>query len=284
MATDGTIRRVLLVRHGERMDSIDPEWFKWFGKQQSSNGNVPKILPPLAEPDKSIGLDGRSDPPLTVLGTHIAELVGGYVAKSGFRINTVFCSPAFRCVMTAHHLLNGYAKVLSSEEPVDAKIKLEPGWYEWGFEQTVFVPAFLQGDNLAKLCGYNIDLQYKPIFDLQNLDPMETYTDFQERCKLVVKGMLEKCKGPPAPQIVCVTHAPCMDAFQHAKNAPVREYNSWSKMIPLVPYLGMLMWEEIPEKGWCLSPPPVESVCYSGNPTMDVQNYLNGFPLNGKTA
>uniref|UniRef100_A0A5S6QCU9 Phosphoglycerate mutase family protein n=1 Tax=Trichuris muris TaxID=70415 RepID=A0A5S6QCU9_TRIMR len=276
-----SIRRVLLIRHGERIDAIDPEWFKWYGKEQCCNANFPICLPPLSDDSNTVGLDARSDPPLTVLGAHMAELIGGYTAKSGFHINTVFSSPAFRCVMTAHHLLRGYAKVLST--PVDAKIKLEPGLYEWGFEQTVFIPSFLQEEQLNKLCGYNVDTEYKPIFDLQNLDPMETYSDFQERCKMVVKGILEKYRGPPAPQMVCVTHAPCMDAFQHSKDAPVRDYKYWSRMIPLVPYLGMLLWEEIPNKGWRISPPPVESLCYSGNPIMDVESYLKGFPLNGKT-
>lgn len=82
---------VLAVRHGERRDSVDPDW--------------------------EAVAERVHDPPLTELGRWAAWRVGRRLAERGPSIDAVYASPFLRAVETA-------AEVTAE---IDARFALEPG-------------------------------------------------------------------------------------------------------------------------------------------------------------
>lgn len=93
-------RRVVVVRHGERIDRAFTDWMKlaW-----DSNGcykpfdlNVPIQIPKRTN-YQSYSLDS----PLTEVGYFEAQSVGRSLQSLQLHVDEIYCSPAFRCVQTA---------------------------------------------------------------------------------------------------------------------------------------------------------------------------------------
>ena len=94
-AVDHPSGSVWIVRHGERIDVVEPEWL--------STAERPH------------------DPPLTEYGRQQAAVTGAHLAARGDRVDFVYTSPFLRCVQTAAAI----AKHL------DAPLRVEPGLCEW---------------------------------------------------------------------------------------------------------------------------------------------------------
>lgn len=65
----------------------------------------------------------ENDSPITEMGNLGGQMVGRGLKSSKADIKQIICSPALRCVQTAHAIL----KTLES----DVKISIEPGLFEW---------------------------------------------------------------------------------------------------------------------------------------------------------
>lgn len=91
---------VWIVRHGERIDSVDKSW--------------------------KTTAERPHDPPLTPLGIEQAAASGR--ALRGHRLDVIFTSPFLRCVQTALAI----AEALGPDAP---RIQVEPGLGEWLFNR-----------------------------------------------------------------------------------------------------------------------------------------------------
>ena len=112
-------KKVLIVRHGERMDFVFKNWihdcFDSNGQYFRKDVNMPKIVP-----IRGIKQDFQFDPPLTVIGTVQASLVGEALKDASLQVDQVHCSPSLRCLQTSHNLLKGLGLL-------DVPINIEPG-------------------------------------------------------------------------------------------------------------------------------------------------------------
>jgi len=128
MKTPSNTPTIWLVRHGERVDNVDPTWCK----------NAPR--------------GAWDDPTLTNRGHQQAIECGKRLQNEP--IDHIFCSPFTRCVQTAA----GIVKQLKSP----LTIKVEPGICE-----TLYVcqdpPGYLTTPELHQLYPDLIDLAYEPI-------------------------------------------------------------------------------------------------------------------------
>jgi broad specificity phosphatase PhoE len=90
----GMAETVWAVRHGQRQDSVDPDW----------DDHAERL----------------HDPPLTELGRWAAWRVGRRLVESGVTIDAVYASPFFRAVETAEEICS----------EVGEEVLLEPGLSE----------------------------------------------------------------------------------------------------------------------------------------------------------
>jgi len=137
-------RRLFLMRHGERMDRLFPEWLSMAITDDVSapSGRRTRLLVlrrqgtympydmnmPLTMLDRST-LGGwaayETDPPITEMGALSGQMVGRGMQSCQVDVRGVYASPALRCVQTAHAVLK------TLDEKLDLRICVEPGLFEW---------------------------------------------------------------------------------------------------------------------------------------------------------
>lgn len=171
-------QKLFIMRHGERLDFTFPKWanhcFTTEGVYCRLDLNMPKILP-RRDADHLV-YPWRFDSPITNIGLHQARLSGEMLRDRNIEIDFVFCSPSFRCLQTAHAVLEGMGlqdKVL---------IRVEPALFEWCAWYTD-VPKFFTLEELLS-AGFNIDVDYQPIITAENLQKhhrSESICDFYHR-------------------------------------------------------------------------------------------------------
>uniref|UniRef100_A0AC34GTU3 Uncharacterized protein n=1 Tax=Panagrolaimus sp. ES5 TaxID=591445 RepID=A0AC34GTU3_9BILA len=167
-------RRVIIFRHGERMDRVFPSWIR----QSNSNGsfrpynsNHPKILP-----KRRGGLSGYDgDPPITEIGKITAQLSAKSLKQSHQKISAIYSSPAFRCIETA--------QILAKESGnSDLKIKIEYGLFDCcNFYE--MAPTFFTTTELLD-AGFSVAKNYRSIISKEtfyNNFGNETKHDFYRR-------------------------------------------------------------------------------------------------------
>ena len=112
-------RKLLIIRHGERMDFVFKTWiqdcFDSSGHYFRKDVNMPKNVP-----FRDNKQDFQFDPPLTVIGTVQASLIGEALKDESLSIDQVYCSPSLRCLQTSHNLLKGLGLL-------ELPINIEPG-------------------------------------------------------------------------------------------------------------------------------------------------------------
>jgi broad specificity phosphatase PhoE len=169
-------QRVIVVRHGERVDSIFGR--DWMNNQEyRHHRNMPDIIISRAEK-----MHHQFDPPLTKDGLEKAKLVGEEMAKKGIIVDFIYSSPALRSIQTADKILEGMG--LKYQIP----IRIEPGLFELLSWQD-FIPypePFLDIKTLRSY-GYNIQINYNPVMKFHQLLAHENEIDYYQRSHHVTK-------------------------------------------------------------------------------------------------
>ncbi|CAN2387818.1 A [Pristimantis euphronides] len=100
-------RRVFLVKHAESLDEVFG--YHWLTDHALVNGIYSRqdLNFPVKLPHRNKVQDFERDPPLSSCGMFQARLFGEALRESSFTCVSVFCSPAIRCIQTAHLILTG---------------------------------------------------------------------------------------------------------------------------------------------------------------------------------
>ncbi|KAA8498704.1 Uncharacterized protein FVE85_6289 [Porphyridium purpureum] len=166
-------KHVLVIRHGERIDFVDPDW-----KRTAKNPH---------------------DPPLTELGLQQADETGQFLLtdlKPRAHVRAIYTSPFTRTVQTACQIA----------AHLDLPVFVEPGLSEWMFEEYFGAspPNFRTAEQLA-LEFRAVSTEYTPIMERPAFP--ETPADAWDRCKGVMRTLLARTlTGEPDGAMICVTH------------------------------------------------------------------------------
>lgn len=255
-------RRVIVCRHGERVDFTFGDWIKVCfddtGKYTRKDLNMPKILPTR----KGFPNTYKKDCPLTNVGLLQAELIGSGMKDSELNIHHVFVSPSYRCVQTATNILKGLG--LDKAMPLN----IEPGLFEWmGWYSEYGMPSWMTTEELQD-AGYNINMTYEPLTSTSEMvDTEETIEKYYERNYNATKTLIDKTKTQGG-NILIVGHAASLDTCtrQLIGKSPL----SGEEMLPMlreIPYCSVAMAYQDNLGKWMLEEPPFPSITNTSNKT-----------------
>jgi broad specificity phosphatase PhoE len=179
-------QKLLLVRHGERVDSIfGPNWIdqvfeKGTGIYRRINLNLPKKM--VQRKDLK---DFLFDPPITELGLYHCQVMGEELALQDIQIDHVYSSPALRCIQTADRILQGLGK----RDRIS--IRIEPCLFEF-LKWYPIIPVKWPFLDLQELTdnGYNVDRSYKPFYPIESLRKDEDELMYYNRSHLITTSIL----------------------------------------------------------------------------------------------
>ncbi|CAF2084003.1 unnamed protein product [Rotaria magnacalcarata] len=264
--------RLFCIRHGERVDfAFGSSWpelaFDKAGNYQRLNLNMPLSLPRRRNPFR----DFIGDSPITEIGVSQARLTGEALAANDSLAQYCYSSPAFRCIQTAHYILQG----MGIEDRV--KIRVEPGlfeflgWYERGLP-TFFNSSDMNINEEEETHLYNIDKNYRPIISLEKLSRDEKYIDYYNRSFKVTQQITDKHKLTGA-NIFFIGHAATLEVCtRQLCSLPPRSYSDFNGVIRKVSYLGLQLCERNPSDGqWTLKTPPIPPLQHANNVSFDWQ-------------
>ncbi|TKR59794.1 hypothetical protein L596_029415 [Steinernema carpocapsae] len=206
-------KRIYLVRNGECCDRLMPTW----RSRAFSDHNTYRLVDlnqPVKIPVRSGGADAfLNDSPLTQVGSFSAQLIGRGLKMRQLTFHTVYCSPALRCVQTAHAIIS---MMQLKQTP---KICVEPGLFEplmfyWQGELKIDrIPSFMTNQELVE-AGFNVDTGYEPVISVEKLKQMlfqeKRPDDSFRRISQVADSIVEYGKDRQGG-ILVVTHAPSLD-------------------------------------------------------------------------
>lgn len=261
---DTTTRKIYIMRHGERVDftfgDYVPHCFDAAGNYTQKDLNMPESFPV-----KKNGVASWSkDSPLTNVGVFQAQLVGAGLKKSGVKIDSVYCSPAYRCVQTCDALLDGLG-VKSS-----LKIFIEPCLFEWLAWYQDGVPDFYDPHELQQL-GFNIDTNYQPILSLDGLKSKlsENIDEFYDRnCQLSEMVAKDNSLG----NALFVGHAITLDTCtRKIRNKKLRQPSEIARLMHKIPYCSLISIESPKTNAsvWEFAEPPFCQITHTNNQRFD---------------
>lgn len=170
---------IFVIRHGERIDHVDPFW-----------------------EDRA---EKPWDPPLTITGRQQGSKTGQRLKSEGHEINFIFTSPFLRCLQTSAQI---------AKEVGNPPIMVEYGLAEYltneWFPQK---PTFSDVDEMGKILP-SLERNYRSLHDLDTLYP-ETWEAMEQRFMRVAK-LLAAYEKPG--NIVMVSHAYTLDYVAMAFN------------------------------------------------------------------
>lgn len=257
-------RRVIVCRHGERVDFTFGDWVKLCfddaGKYTRQDLNMPKVLPAREGSPNTF----KKDSPLTNVGLLQAELIGSAMKDSDVNIHHVFVSPSFRCVQTATNILKGLglAKEMS--------LNIEPGLFEWmGWYNENGMPTWMTTKELQD-AGYNINMSYEPLTSpAEVIDTEESCEKYYERNFHATKSLIDNTKTQGG-NILLVGHAATLDTC--TRQLTGKSPRSREEMLPMlrnIPYCSVSMASQDSLGKWKLQEPPFPSVTNTSNKTYD---------------
>nr|XP_021525164.1 ubiquitin-associated and SH3 domain-containing protein A [Aotus nancymaae] len=273
-ALQATVARksVLVVRHGERVDQIFGK--SWLQQCSTPDGKYyrPDLNFPCSLPRRSRGIkDFENDPPLSSCGIFQSRIAGDALLDSGIRISSVFASPALRCVQTAKLIL----EELKLEKKI--KIRVEPGIFEWTkWEAGKTTPTLMSLEELRE-ANFNVDTDYRPVFPLSALMPVESYQEYVDRCTASVLHIVNT-RLQDTGVILIVSHGSALDSCTRPLlGLPPRECGDFAQLVRKIPSLGMCFCEENKEEGkWELVNPPVKTLTHGANAAFNWRNWISG--------
>jgi len=257
-SNDGS-RKVLVVRHGERVDFTFGSWvdfsFSEDGTYIQKDLNMPESLHIRPE-----GISGWiKDTPLTNIGVYQGFLVGKSLKNAG--LSAIFCSPAYRCIQTASAILEGAGIQ-------DISINVEPGLFEWLSWYKENLPDFIKPSVLKEL-NFDVNVEYEPIFTVDTLkqNPRESLAEFYERNYIVSKKVTEYHFG----NILVVGHGTNVEtSTRFLMGRPMRVSLDLSRIMRNIPYCSLIAIEQDEEsKNWKLVEPPTLPLTHTNNGAFD---------------
>lgn len=232
--TIGQKRRVIVLRHGERVDfAFGNSWTQYsFNESQSyirMDLNMPETLPPR-HPN-----EWDKDSPLTTLGVFQSQLVGSSLKNFGVNFSKVFVSPSYRCLQTATGVLT--AMGIENELPLNIEYGLFEwvGWYEMG------LPCWLSEKELGVI--FNVDERYQPIIDRSALEGIskESLDEFYDRNSTTMSELLKSCDG----DILIVAHATNLETCtRQLTGKEPRTRADLRNLLMKVPYLAAIAMQQ----------------------------------------
>ncbi|KRX89335.1 Protein UBASH3A -like protein [Trichinella pseudospiralis] len=236
-----TGRRVFFARHGERMDRVFPAWTR-LSYTETGNYKPYDMNMPISMVPRLNGVnDFYDDPPITELGYFVSQLIGRGAKLNCIKFDIVYCSPALRCVQSAHGMLKAFTKT-------KPKICIEPGLFEymgWYKEENL---NFLSNLEMV-VQGYEVDPDYFPVIscaDLKTKYKNETIEEYYKRTGDVIGSILSKHPKSPC-NILFVVHAPTLDAgsrFLTKKTANIPDANDLKQVGVHYPFGSVVALEE----------------------------------------
>lgn len=268
--TAGDSRRLIVVRHGERIDFTFghgwiPVLFSSDCTYQPKDLNQPATLPTREDP-----FEYQFDSPLTVIGLYQATLTGTALKESATKISHVFVSPSFRCIQTATNIISAMG--------CDIQLNIEPGLFEWmTWYQSPSTPKFMALNELVET-GFYVNTDYSPIMTTKQILAGETETleDYYKRSHEVTKTILNRTTG----NVLIVAHAASLDTCTRELTGEVlpRAPNDFLKMIRGIPYCGVSMIQQESSdqsSPWVLTKPPIRTLQHSSNQRYDWRTLLS---------
>lgn len=239
MAGKTSKRRIVVLRHGERLDfSFGKTWIR--EDYVRTDLNMPEKLPQRQ-------LDHwLHDTPLTKLGVFQSELVGASFRDSGVKFSKVFVSPSYRCLQTATEVLRGMG--------IDKELQLnvEYGQFEWIDYYGNDPPIWLSDKEYRE--HFNVNESYEAIIsrtEFQNIKT-ETFQEFCDRNSRVTKEILDKYEG----DILIVGHASNLDlCTRQLLGSQSRPRPEFRQVLITVPYLGAIAMEQTGDSFKLIDPP-----------------------------
>lgn len=254
-------RKIFIMRHGERVDftfgDYIPHCFDSDGNYTQKDLNMPETFPVK----KNGVLSWSKDSPLTNIGVYQARLVGIALKKGGVKIDTVYCSPAYRCVQTCDALLDGLGlKHL-------LKINIEPCLYEWLAWYQDGVPNFYENSELREL-GFNIEMSYQPVLTLEELKSQinENIEEFYDRNAQLSEVVT---KDTSIGNALFVGHAITLDTCtRKILDKELRPPSEIARLMHKIPYCSLISIESS-GSGWELVEPPFCQLTHTNNQRFD---------------
>ncbi|XP_075983132.1 ecdysteroid phosphate phosphatase isoform X2 [Anticarsia gemmatalis] len=247
-------RWVFAMRHGERVDLTYGQWVPFCFDENGTYVRKDLNLP-LKLGERAGGKDSYAkDTPLTRVGQLQAQLVGEGLRLAGVKVHHVYASAAYRCVETAHALLQG----LQADPSI--KIKVEPGLFEYKmWHLAKGMAPFMTPIELYK-AGLNVDLEYRPYSDL-DINTPESLEEYYKRGELVVQSAVNETEKEGG-NIIFIGHAATLDIMAIALkrlNEPQRKDYPPYKIHPnllRVPYCALAAMKDKPWQVVCPPCPP----------------------------
>lgn len=244
--SNGHRRRVVVLRHGERVDFAFGNSWTQYSFNDSLNYvrmdlNMPETLPPRPSED------WEKDSPLTTLGEFQSRLVGSSLKSFGVKFSKVFVSPAYRCVQTANGVLA--AMGLENQLPLNIEYGMFEwlGWYEMG------LPTWLSENELGVI--YNINENYQPVMGREYLEGIlkESLEEFYERNSRAMRELLQKSEG----DILVVAHATNLETCtRQLIGKEPRTRADLRNLLMKVPYLAAIAMQQAEDTSYQLIEPP----------------------------
>lgn len=227
-------RRVIVLRHGERVDfAFGNSWQQYsFSDSQNyvrSDLNMPETLPPRQVEDWD------KDSPLTTLGSFQSQLVGSSLKSFGVKFSKVYVSPSYRCLQTAHGVLS--AMGLENQLPLHVEYGLFEwlGWYEFG------LPSWLAEEEMAVI--FNSSVKYKPIVSRSQLQGIakESLDEFYERNSNTMREILNNSEG----DVLIVAHATNLETCtRKLTGKEPRNRSDLRNLLMKIPYLAAIAMQQ----------------------------------------
>uniref|UniRef100_F1L945 Protein UBASH3A n=1 Tax=Ascaris suum TaxID=6253 RepID=F1L945_ASCSU len=197
--------QVFLFRNSEPMNNISDQWMaRSFidGKYVRYDLNQPSELP-----HRTSAIAFKNDPPLTVIGLRMCDIIGEAFISKGIEFDLAYSSPSLRCIQTAHRLIS----VGSNRAP----LRIEPMLYSFCEIHRLGVPQFMSENELATN-EIIIDKNYKPFINIDELMTLrsENCLHFQERSHQAIQHIAKS--APSNAKILIVTHACNIHAIARA--------------------------------------------------------------------
>lgn len=243
----GQKRRVIILRHGERVDFVFGNQWTTFTFNDSNQYvrmdlNMPENLPPRATED------WEKDSPLTTLGAFQSQLVGSSLKSFGMKFSNVFASPSYRCIQTANEVLS--AMSLENELPINVEYGLFEwcGWYERG------LPNWLCEKELGVI--YNINENYQPVIEANYLETCmkESLEELYNRNSKTLREIVKNCDG----DILIVSHALNLETCtrQLIGKEPRTSRTDMRNLLMRIPFLAAVALQETDDGNFQLIEPP----------------------------
>lgn len=247
-------RKMIVMRHAERVDFT---FGAWIPSSFDEKGNYIRrnLNMPISVPTRAGGpMDFSKDSPLTRIGLFQAILTGEGIRACGMKFDHVFCSPSLRCVETCTNVLKG-------SNQTHLKLNIEPGLFEWCGWYKTGMPVYMKLPELRN-CGFNINLDYKPVVDVVALSTDETSEMYYMRSFLVTKKILDSYSG----NIFILGHAGTLDTCtRQLRGKAPRSVVEMQSLVQKVPYVSVCVAEEQSDQTWSLINPPFPNLKHCDN-------------------